>query len=64
MFLFFVCFISAAKTRCMKALPHCDVPRAICANKTKNGKMKFFCYCKSGFTGENSNCIGKDNYLH
>lgn len=47
----------------MKALPDCDVPRAVCASRTHSGKESFICYCKPGFTGRSSQCIGNDVFL-
>ena len=48
----------------MKALPHCDVPRAICTTEGKDvNKEGFACFCKPGFTGANSNCMGEGSAL-
>lgn len=48
----------------MKALPHCDVPRAICTTEGKDlDKEAFSCFCKPGFTGANSDCTGEGSSL-
>lgn len=61
-FVYFFIYLPA-ETKCMKALPDCDVPRAVCASRTHSGKVSFICYCKPGFTGRSSQCIGNDVFL-
>ena len=57
----YLCFsFYLAKSECMRKLSYCDVPDAVCETKSKNGKKSYHCYCKRGFTGKNSNCIGKE----
>ena len=57
MFYFF-----SANSECLRKLPYCGVPDAVCETKwSKNGiKKSYLCYCKKGFTGEPSNCIGEE----
>ena len=48
-------FSSLAQTECVRRLPDCDLPRAIC---DRNDKKEFYCRCKPGYSGNGNSCTG------
>ena len=47
----------------MKEKPDCDYSRAKCSTiKNADGKESYACHCIAGYTGNSTNCIGKEPF--